>query len=100
MRKRFLGRKELSESEQEIGKQSSSISELAYYLIIDDDRKTYGVEIVMKRRGNTGDHENEFESILNITNDIYEAETIIKMLSDNIVTPLGLRYVLEDLEII
>jgi hypothetical protein len=100
MRRRFLGRKELSEADQEIGKQLPSISELAYYLIIDDDRKTFGVEIIMKRRGSTGDHENEFESTLNISNDIYEAETIIKMLSDNIVTPLGLRYVLEDMEII
>ena len=78
---------------------SKSGIEMEYYLIHDEEANTYGVEII-KNSSIENPAEYEFESFANISTDCSSVKILIKKLSQNYVTPIELRYVLEDLKIL
>jgi hypothetical protein len=74
--------------------------ELRYNLIINEDKKTYGLEVEMNFTSETGQANCEFEMFYDIaSNEEYVSELLMKI-SDHCVTPATLRYILEDMQLI
>lgn len=71
---------------------------LEYYLLLNEEKNLYGVEVLKKEKSNFGMENIERNSIINYTNDIDKINNVINILSDNKVTPVGLYDVIDSID--
>lgn len=96
MSNKFLSRKVFLNPKGDEDKDNLVIE---YYLIdnvtqgINEEKKGYGIEVVKKNNG----IEKEIECIEYYSGDLRETEEFLEVLAVNEVTPISVRYILEDI---